>query len=470
MRKPTEFHGWRIVKAGLVTQLLQSMLMQQSFGAYAAVLKDEFGWSSTVTSAAYSMNRLESGMLGPPHGWALDRFGPKRVVQVGAVVMAGGLMLFSQLHSQTQFFAFYFFVAVGASLAGFMSVTTATVRWFERRRAQALSISQAGFPLGGLGVPVVVWCFGTFGWRATSFGSGVLVLLVLLPMSRWFVDRPSDLGQHVDGMDPEQAAAFEARRPRHREVGTVTFTAQQALRTRSFWFISIGHSLALLIVSALSANLVNYLKFERGYSLQTASFVAASLPLMQLAGQLMGGWLGDRYSKRMLAVLAMVGHLVGVGLLAQANAPWMIWAFVPLHGVAWGVRGPLMQAMRADYFGSGSFGQIMGWSSLIIMVGQMGGALISGILDDVTGSFRLGFLVVAALSAPAIFFFWFAKPPRRRWTPRSPPRSADPAGGLEPPQSGWTGPIPHSGPNPHRVSTQTSPSSPMTSPAVAPAR
>jgi MFS family permease len=113
-------------------------------------------------------------------------------------------------------------------------------------------------------------------------------------------------------------------------------------------------------------------------------------------------------------------------LLAFAASQWMIWAFIPLHGLAWGVRGPLMQAMRADYFGAASFGQIMGISSLIIMLGQIGGPLLAGWMDDTTGSYRAGFVVVAVLASMGMVFFVLASPPG----PPAPTQPAvTPAGG-----------------------------------------
>jgi len=406
------FHGWRVVRAGLGVQTLQAGLMQQAFGSYAVELKAEFGWSSTLLSAAYSLNRLESGLLGPIHGWALQRFGIKRIMQIGTVVMSVGLMLFSQLHDATQFFAFYLIAAIGASLAGFLTVVTATVQWFERKRSTALAVSQSGFAVGGLFTPVMVWCFELFGWRTTAFATGIISFVVLMPLSFVFGPTPAMIGQPVDGLTAEEAAALDARRSAQRaRVSHVPFTAAQALRTRAFWMISLGHSSALLVVGAVMAHLQLFLTQDRGYTPQEAARVAAVLPVVQLFGQLFGGYLGDRISKQLIVVVAMVGHVVGLLLLAFGTSTWAIWLFIPLHGVAWGVRGPLMQAMRADYFGATSFGQIMGISSMIIMIGQIGGPLLAGWLDDTTGSYRIGFAVVAVLASLGMAFFALATPP-----------------------------------------------------------
>ena len=394
------------MRAGLAVQTLQGGLMQQAYGAYAVVLKSEFGWSSTLLSAGYALNRFESGLLGPLHGWALQRFGVRRVMQLGTVIMAVGMILFSRIQNPTQFFGFYFVAAVGASLSGFLTVVTATVQWFERKRSTALAVSQAGFAVGGLSIPLLVWCFDTFGWRATAFASGLVSFVVLMPLSFVFGPTPASLGQAVDNLTDEEAAARDALRPAHRaRVSSVHFTASQAIRTRAFWMISLGHSSALLVVGAVLAHLQLYLTEDQGFSPQGAARVAAVLPMVQLIGQLAGGVLGDRVSKQLLVVTAMVGHVSGLLLLAFATSVWMIWLFIPLHGLAWGVRGPLMQAMRADYFGSASFGQIMGISSMVIMLGQIGGPLLAGWLDDTTGSYRIGFIVVAVMASMGMAFF-----------------------------------------------------------------
>jgi MFS family permease len=90
----------------------------------------------------------------------------------------------------------------------------------------------------------------------------------------------------------------------------------------------------------------------------------------------------------------------------------MVFAFAVLHGTAWGLRGPLMQAMRADYFGRHSFGMIMGFSSMITTLGNLSGPLVAGILADRTGSYEAGFTVLAILSALASVFFLLATPPK----------------------------------------------------------
>src|SRR6185503_2210786 len=112
----------------------------------------------------------------------------------------------------------------------------------------------------------------------------------------------------------------------------------------------------------------------------------------------LGAWIGDRYNKRYLSAATMLGHMAGLLFLTYAANVAMIVAYAILHGTAWGLRGPMMHAIRADYFGRSAIGMILGLSLMIIIIGQIGGPMIAGILADMTGNYRTGFTVLALLA------------------------------------------------------------------------
>jgi len=194
------------------------------------------------------------------------------------------------------------------------------------------------------------------------------------------------------------------------------------MATPAFWYISVGHAAALLVVSAVMVHIDIHVTERLGYSLQQAGAVVALLTTMQLTGQLSGGWLGDRFSKRLICAGCMLGHATALLVLAFATAFWMVLLFAVLHGLSWGMRGPLMAAIRADYFGSGSFGTISGVSSMVVMFGMMLGPLVAGILADHTGSYVPGFSALASCAAVGSVAFLLA---RRPAMPQSLLRRAD---------------------------------------------
>ncbi|MBI5948976.1 MAG: MFS transporter [Chloroflexi bacterium] len=404
------FYGWWIVAAGVGLQALQAGLLSQAYGAYVVLLRDQFGWSKTLLSGAYSMAQAESGITGPVQGWLTDRFGPRAVLRTGVVIFAAGFMLFSQVNSVLTFYLFFFVMAVGMSLGGYMSITVAIVNWFQRRRATALGMTAVGVAIGGLMVPGVTLALEAWGWRTTAFFSGVIILVLGLPLAQVMRARPEDHGLTVDGAPPVDASA------RGSQATTITadYTLAEAIRTRQFWLIAGGHGAALLVVGAVTVHLVSHLHDNLGYSLGAASLVVTVLTFAQVGGGIAGGWLGDRFSKRAITASCMFVHAGALLMVANATATWMVLVFAVAHGMAWGIRGPLMAAIRADYFGRSDFGKILGASQPVIMIGLTGGPILAGILADRTGSYEAGFTVLAVLAALGSTFFIFSTPPRRK--------------------------------------------------------
>ncbi|MXW27185.1 MAG: MFS transporter, partial [Dehalococcoidia bacterium] len=193
------FYGWWIVGAGMVLNALIGALVMHAYGAYVAVFKEEFGWSSTMLALGYSTIQGTNGVVGPGQGYLTDRFGPRAIIRVGLVVLAVGLVLFSQISQLGHLFPALFVVAVGMSLGGFLSVMVAIVHWFERYRATAISFITGGFALGGVLTFLVVLSIDTFGWERTALGSAVVVLAFGLPASQLVRTRPEDYGYRPDG-------------------------------------------------------------------------------------------------------------------------------------------------------------------------------------------------------------------------------------------------------------------------------
>ena len=150
-----------------------------------------------------------------------------------------------------------------------------------------------------------------------------------------------------------------------------------------------------------------------GYSLAQASLVFTLVTVGQFFGVMLGWVIGDRYQKRLVAACCMLMHAAGLLMLTYATGPVILVIAALVHGTAWGLRGPFMQAMRADYFGRGSIGMIIGLSAIILLIGQIGGPILAGLFADWTGDYRMGFTILASLSGVGSLFFLMAKPPKQ---------------------------------------------------------
>ena len=404
------FYGWIIVAAGYVVQALNGGLLFHAFSAYVLPLQAEFGWNRTLLSSAFALLRMESGLLGPLQGWLIDRLGPRRVMTVGNALFAAGFLLFARIDSLTAFYVALGVMALGSSLGGFMPIAATVTRWFVRRRSVALGITLSGMGLGGLLVPGVVWLIADQGWRFMATLSGILIAALAIPAAQFMRARPADYGLRPDG-DPAPAPggdpAVAARRPEPE------FTARQALRTRAFWLLSLVHASALLVVGSVLVHQIPHMVEGVGLSEARAGSGVGVLVVVVIVAQLSGGWLGDRVNKRLVIFGAMWMHAAAMVIFAYAESYAGAVAFAVLHGAAWGARGTLINSIRADYFGSASYATISGFSSLLIMVGMTSGPMFSGVVFDLTGSYRIAFLTLAGLAAVASLAALMARPPQR---------------------------------------------------------
>lgn len=433
------FYGWKMVGAALGLQFLQAALLHHAFGAYVATFEREFGWSKTALSAGAALQSIEAAVLGPALGWIVDRFGAQHMIRAGILVFGAGFLLLASIDSLTGFYAAVFTIAIGSSLCGYFPLTVAVVQWFEKKRARALSTMSLGLALGGVFVPAVAWTMQTFGWRTTALASAVLSVAIGWPLAKVFRRRPEDVGETIDGLPapshpphaalaPTDRSSADAAPAAHAGRGSKAqpsgsgpapaaaavpreFTAREAMRTAAFWLLTVGHGFALLVVSAVNVHAIAHMNVGLGYSLAQASLFVTLMTVAQAGGVMLGWAIGDRFDKRWISAACMLMHAGGLLMLTYAAGPAWLVGFALFHGVAWGLRGPFMQALRADYFGRRSIGMILGISAIFIAIGQVAGPMVAGGMADLTGDYRTGFTLLALLAGSGSLAFLLARRP-----------------------------------------------------------
>ena len=404
------FYGWWIVLAGFMIQMLNGGLFMHSFGAYFVYLQADFGWSRTVLSGAFSLQQMETGILGPLQGWLIVKFGPRTMVRIGVVVAGIGLMMFSQVNSIWMFYLAFVTIALGSSLGGFMAVISTVANWFVKKRSLAVGMSMAGMSLGGLLVPILAWLMETYGWRSVAFVSGIIIIVGGIPLAQLLRHAPERYGLLPDGAKP--GGADDSDELQESGNPKMDFTAMEALKTRTFWFISVAHGCALLVVSSLMVHLIPHIVDRLGYSVATAGTVVTLMTGAMIFSQVFGGAIGDKINKRVGLTACLLGHSVALFGLAFATTIWQVAIFATLHGVSWGARTPMVMSIRAEYFGRSNFATIMGFSSFIMMIGMMVGPLIAGNLADRLGDYKVPFSILATgAGLGSLLFLMATRPP-----------------------------------------------------------
>ena len=408
-RRPRLFAGWWVVIGAIGVNTLASLLIMQAFGAYFVHFQEEFGWRKATVAGAFSMGQIITGVISPFQGRLVDRLGARVMATIGVAVLSGGVVGLSFVQDLPQLYTAFFFIFLGAAQCGWVTLNTAAAHWFRRRRAMVLGLVGLGSSFGGLLLPVVAWSLDTFGWRETAFGSGLVLLVVGVPLARMVRDRPEKYGLTPDG----EALPMEAGQAAGEQADEGDFTLKEAMRTSAFWYIAIGHGSASLIIATVSVHLISHLVERVHMSVEMASVMVALMTAFTICGQLCGGYLATKAESRVLAAVGMAGQILGMLALAFAtNVAWVV-AFALVYGVSWGVRGPVMSSIRAEYFGRAAFGAILGVSMMLLAIGNVFAPLLAGYMADRTGSYQLAFVVMGVLGGVGSMFFLLAKRPTR---------------------------------------------------------
>ena len=168
-----------------------------------------------------------------------------------------------------------------------------------------------------------------------------------------------------------------------------------------------------MVTGAVTVHIMPFL-LDSGFPREMAAVALGSIAIISIPGRLVYGWLGDRFEKRYVIaglLLLLGGSLV---LLGHVERLWQLFLFLGLYAPAYGGLAALMQATRGEYFGRAAFGTIMGFMSMVIMLGTMTGPVLAGYVWDVTGSYRLAFLTFAAATVLAMGLILTAKPPMKK--------------------------------------------------------
>jgi len=408
------FYGWVIVGAGFINQVFNSGLGFQGFGTFIVPLEGAFGWSKTQLSAARSFMQIENGLMGPVEGFLVDRFGPRVTMATGMFIFGLGLFLLGFIHSLWAYYAVFVLMALGTSVGGFLVMSTSINNWFRRKRTMAMSLAQTGLGFGGIVViPLLVWSQGEFGWRAAAMGAGVAVWLIGIPAAMLMRHTPEKYGVLPDGDPPPTPAQVSAAAtaPRPRGGGEVDFTLREAVHTPAFWLIGLGHGLSILVITAIAVHQFAHMEQGVGLSRTSAALVVIVLNAMNIIGRLVGGVLGDMYDKRYMAAAGVGGASIAVFVLAIADSLTEAMIFGVIYGFFWGLRGPLMNSIRGEYFGRASFGKIIGTSSLLTMPASIAGPIIAGFLADAQGDYVMGLIILSGVSALGSVLFLVTRPP-----------------------------------------------------------
>lgn len=383
------------------------------FGNFVIPLSNEFGWSRTTISTVISIGKLQSGIFGPLEGWAVDKFGPRRLMFIGIPILALGYVLLSTINTLAAFYMVYLLlITLGSNLSMGMPIIASVANWFKKRRGLAFGLAWSGVGLGGLFVPLIGWMVDQLGWRDTSLYIGISLSIIGFPIAAVMRHHPEKYGYLPDG-EPHANAENKIDAEIVTELGHESdFSAREALRSSTFWLLSLSIAARMLSSSGLALHMIPYLS-GLGASTIGAAALAGSVSLMSIPGRFGLGLLSDHVNSRYLMSVCLAIIAVSFIFISQASTITGTIPALIIYAVAQGGVAVIPQTMLADYFGRNSYATIQGLRGLIQMVGVLGGPILAGYIFDRTQSYNHAFELFAIAAVISMVLMLMATPPQK---------------------------------------------------------
>lgn len=401
----TVFHGWWIVLVAFMCFAVNTGLIFYAWGIFLVPLAATFGGRAPV-SGAYAGMQIASAVSGLGVGRIIDQRGARPVLLAGAVILAIGFSLMSQVRTLPMLYAVMAGpVALGSTCIAALPNNAAVARWFVRRRGRALGVSTAGISAGGIVfAPLAQFLDARYGWRPAYAVLAVIVLVLLLPPI-WMlsVRDPADLGLMPDGEPPTDAGARAAAEAAVAAELARSVRPDVALRQPSFWLLALAFGLTMAGLSAVLLYQTQFL-IDQGMTAANAAYVLGATAAMGVVGKLGFGALLDRFDQRYVAAACFALQAVGVTMLWASQHPAVLGAYVVLYGYAMGGNATLLASLIGRTFGRLHYGAISGRLTPFVVLSQAIGVPAAGYARDVTGSWEpaLAAIVLAALLAAVV--------------------------------------------------------------------
>jgi MFS family permease len=416
------YYGWLIVAIAFVTMAI-AVTARTAFSLLLPPLIDEFGWDRGLSAGAFSFGFLVSAVISPLVGRLMDSRGPRVVIGCGVVLLCAGLLLAPLIASPWQLYATLgLLVGAGANLMGYTVHSTFLPSWFVRRRGLAISVAFSGVGVGALVLlPWLQTIIVRDGWRASCTAIGLLVLVVIGPLSLLVRRRPEDIGLLPDGAS--HSAAADAKRKPSNIVdpawAAIEWTLARAMRTQRFWWIALGYFCAAAAWYAGQVHQTKYL-IETGFTPLVAAWALGIVSVVAIPGQIGLGALSDRIGREWVWTAACCGFAISyAALIALERGPSqpLLYVMVISQGLLGYAIASVMGPIVAEIFEGPHYGSIFGAISVAMIGGGAAGPWVAGVIHDITGSYRAAFVLMivgCAVSAAAI---WIAAPRRVRLVP-----------------------------------------------------
>ena len=374
-------------------------------------IQDELGWSYTTISTGFLIGSASGAVASSVTGWLVDKYGPRVIVAMGGVGLAGALVGLSTIQEPWHFWTF-FGLARGSVIAGVeIGSSVAIAKWFVRQRGRTLAIKSMGQRSGQVVLPIVSFLImDASDWRTAYVAlSGFACLAIITPALVLMRGQPENYGLLPDGATDLRNAPTEHGT---QVVEEESWTLREARGTRAFWLITVFLICTPFVQGATNLHMAPIFH-DRGLSDGQAVAIVSTFGMSSVSSILPMGFIMERVQVRLGAMVQALLVLTSMLLLLLPAGGFplaVLWAAV--FGVAAGMRNVIEMLLLANYFGRGSLGAIKGFTAPFRMISPFG-PVLAGFIRDENGSYTGAFALFAGVAVLMLALMAFATQPRK---------------------------------------------------------
>jgi len=324
----------------------------------------DLGWTISQYTIASSLAFAAGGLVGPFIGPIVDRYGPRNLMIIGALIYGGSLLTLSQINTLWHFVILQLIAGgLGAILVGPLTVNVTISKWFVLRRGWALAIGSSGVSLAAILMPLImIRVVDQIGWRDGYIILAILVsvpVLIIAPLMR---KNPEELGLLPDGN--KKNFIFnknDASKASHIQNDfDYSITRHDALRMKSLWLLVLAFGINGAGLQAMFVHGIPLI-IDMGFNRMDTAFAFSLVGFGNLGSKIIWGWSLQRYHPKKVAAAAYTHTLCGITLIllaSNSNENTILMIGCILFGMGFGGTIPNSEYLWASYFGRRYLGSV----------------------------------------------------------------------------------------------------------------
>ncbi len=406
------YYGWVIVFVSALGLFFSAPGQTYSISVFIDRYQQEFGFSSTLLSTGYTVATILSGTLIVFMGKFVDRFGQRVMMVVVGLMLAATVFYNSFVLNIGMIFVGFFLLRYFGQGSMVLVPNSLVPQWFDKRRALAISLMTIGAVIAMLAVPSFnYWLIDKMGWESAWRVWGVLLLVFFIPFVLVsVVNRPEDIGITIEN---ENNGDEDAAKRALEKMTAESFTLEQALKTKEFWFIGLMSLIVPMFSTGITFHFYSMMNL-RNVPGEQAALIIGLLALPAFAVPFVARLLIDRLNPKYLFFTTQTMFFLSMALLAFfvqgfASATF----FILFYGTFVAIQQVALNAIWPRYFGREHLGSIRGGAHVFMVIGSSLGPLPFGLNYDLTGGYTAAILGMMAMTIVAALLALSIKKPEK---------------------------------------------------------